>query len=75
MRIVSYSYYNLLRSFPSADWSIVELIVLEVAHRLHFDYGIEFERIDDAEVVPFTLLGSSGLVHKASQRYFRIRHV
>ncbi|KAF9653517.1 hypothetical protein BDM02DRAFT_1563206 [Thelephora ganbajun] len=46
----------------------LELIVLEAAHRLHFDYGIELERIDGANVLPFTLLGGSGLIHKASQR-------
>jgi len=53
----------------------VELIVLEAAHRLHFDYGIELERIDEVDVLPFTLLGGSGLIHDASQRYFDIRHV
>ena len=46
--------------------------MLEAAHRLHFDYGIELERIDEAEVLPYTLLGSSGLIHEASQRYFEI---
>jgi hypothetical protein len=46
----------------------VESIVLEVTHRLYFDYGIELERIDDANVLPFTLLGDSGFIHKASQR-------
>lgn len=60
---------------PSADWAVVELIVLEAAHRLHFDYGIELERIDEAAVLPFTLLGAQGLIHKASQRYFHICHV
>ena len=53
----------------------MELIVLEAAHRLHFDYGIELERIDEATVLQFTLLGGLGLIHKASQRYFHIRHV
>ena len=57
------------------DLVTVELIVLEAAHRLHFNYGIELERIDEANVLPFTLLGGSGLIHKASQRYFDIRHV
>lgn len=49
-------------------WVIVELVVLEAVHRLYFDYGVEFERIDDANVLPFTLLGDSGFIHKASQR-------
>jgi hypothetical protein len=66
--------YNLPRSVPPTDWPVVELVVLEVAHRLHFDYGIELERIDEAEVLPFTLLGSSGLIHEASQRYFHTFH-
>jgi len=74
-RIVSYSPDNLARFIPPAYWYKVELIVLEVAHRLHFDYGIELERIDEADVLPLTLLGSSGLIHKAFQRYFYIRHV
>jgi len=69
MRIVICSSCNLC-AVPSTDRSTVELIVLEVVHRLHFDYGIELERIDEAEVLPFALLGSSGLIHKASQRYF-----
>lgn len=46
----------------------VESIVLEVTHRLYFDYGIELGRIDDANILPFTLLGGSGFVHMASQR-------
>ena len=75
MRIVSDFSYNFVRFVPSAYWSVVELIVLEVAHRLHFDYGIELERIDEADVLPLNLLGSSGLIHKASQRYFHTRHV
>ena len=49
-------------------WVAVELIVLEATHRLYFDHGIELERIDDANVLPFTLLGDSGFIHKASQR-------
>ena len=60
---------------PTNCWTIVELIVLEAAHRLHFDYGIELERIDEANVLPFTLLGNQGLIHRASQRYFNICHV
>lgn len=75
MWIVSYSSCNLVRLIPSAYWSIVELIVLEAAHRLHFDYGIELERIDEVDVLPFILLEGSGLIHKASQRYFHIRHI
>ena len=74
MQTVSHFPHNLLRSVPLADWYVVELIVLEVAHRLHFDYGIELERIDEAEVLPLTLLSSSGLIHETSQRYFCIRH-
>lgn len=58
----------------NSGWTAVELIVLEVAHRLHFEYGIELERIDEANVLPFTLLGDSGLIHEASQRYFDIRY-
>lgn len=54
-------------------WATVELIVLEAAHRLHFDCGIELERIDNANVLSFALLGDSGLIHGASQRYFDIR--
>jgi len=59
----------------NSGWTTVELIVLEAAHRLHFDYGIELERIDEADVLPLALLGASGLIHDASQRYFDIRHV
>ena len=53
----------------------MEVVVLEAAHRLHFDCGIELERIDEANVLPLVLLGGTGLVHKASQRYSDIRHV
>ena len=50
------------------DRVTVELIVLEVAHRLFFDCGIELGSIDTTNVLPFTLLGDSGFIQKASQR-------
>lgn len=74
MQTVNHSFYNLPRSVPQTNKSAVELVVLEVAHRLHFDYGIELERIGEAEVLPFTLHNSSGLIHEASQRYFHTSH-
>ena len=49
-------------------WVVVESIVLEAAHRLYFDYGIELARIDEANVLPFTLVGDLGFIHNASQR-------
>ena len=67
--------YCLILFSMNSDWATVELVVLEVAHRLHFDYGIELERVDEANILPFTLLGVSGLIHKASQRYFYIHQV
>lgn len=75
MRIVSHPSYTPFHLIPLADYATVEMILLEAAHRLHFDYGIELERIDEANVLPLNLLGGSGLIHKASQRYFYIRGV
>lgn len=71
---MSHSSCGVPGSVPPIDKSAVELVVLEVAHRLHFDYGIELERIDEAEVLPLTLVGSSGVIHEASQRYFHTCH-
>jgi hypothetical protein len=66
MQIVSYLSQFSFRCLKFG-WVIVEPVVLEAAHRLYFDYGIELERVDEANVFPFSLLGDSGFIHKASQ--------
>jgi hypothetical protein len=49
----------------------VDVIELEVAHRLHFDHGIAIDDIDATNIFSMPLQdqeGFNGLIHKAAQR-------